>query len=94
MLLCATGLSSFNCVVFEHSVSESNKLMSWTGKTTLFDVQINRFVEHEINPSINQLVFLSFKILRFAYHCMSRWKNTKLVSYYLGFCTEGFILIP
>lgn len=54
----------------------------------------DQYVFRKVNQSVPQsIVFSVLKIVRLAYHHMSRWKETERVScfLYLGFCTEGFI---
>lgn len=95
MLLCATCLSSFSSVVSEHFCASIRQACASERQACfIFDVRsIGLFKTKSISPSLN--CFSVLKIFRLAYHHMSRWKETKLVScfLYLGFCTEGFVLI-
>lgn len=93
MLLCATCLSSFSSVVFEQFCASVKQACASDRRACSYWCWL---VCWKVNQSIiNQLFFSSFKILRLAYHHMSRLKGRKLVScfIYLGFCTEGFVLI-
>lgn len=88
MLHCATCLSSFSSVVFEHFCGSVKHAAA--KQTVSVDESIDLLKNHPVHQSIG---FSVFKILRLAYLFMSRWKRTKLVScfLYLGFCTKGFI---
>lgn len=97
--LCGSCLVPRAChhsarVVFHNSTLQSNKLTPLTNSLTPSDVK--SIVPLRSKSIVHQSIGFSVsKILEQAYHHMSAWNRTKsvLCFLYLGFCTEGFVLI-
>lgn len=92
--VCHVPVIIQQCRFLNFFVPQSNKLMLLTDRLILFDVEsIDLLRSKSISLTINR--FSVFKILVLAYHHVSRWKGIESVScfLYLGFYTEGFVLI-